>query len=672
MSNTRYIELDSRFRNRKEWPNPAEFEIPISQSGIKGAVDALDPVSLAASIGGGGWTGNRFAATTIPSATIQVIINAAPLVDSSSGFTVFVTAATAGLLQIFPDYYAGAVLSLFPIPAIPIRSRILEYKYLGNDRAQITVSTNITASMVVGSTWDINDPSDFSALWAPLLFIPGPIVTDNFLVNRIVYNETLDQSRPLGNYNSPTSIVPLITSGSTLSTRTSGPITAPWLLSNNFSIRNSIPPFQTTLNSDPVNCPSTSTSFNLPLITVLNPSAPTVSVGGFLEKLAMPSRPVQLTGPVTGLTSEIITLSVNDAPNGAGIFPGYINLYTGCLIRFTASAAGAPNIVVGQIRLIVDYIPDPTGATGGTIVVEPGFSTPNLPLPAGGDSYTIFCPNESRRIIKYVDFRANALSAPTTTTFVLPAIDSNGVPASNINGFYVGIYVLATVSGDIRIITDYTVVTTAGVTTRTVTLNSAWAFVAPFAFTITSGIVSPGFTSSICTNVATANNLAQNFCYLPFYRDSFNPFVYTGSLTSQQDMVCYEVTLLNLILPNITLDTAYGGLISFYPYIYVQLQNVSSAGAGLKNIIYSNNPAATKMTFRCPIKDVPNPSSSRFIKLDGNGMTQTIKFKPNDNLQFSVHMATGEIFKTLLPDSFGPSAPDPLAQISAAFAIKRL
>jgi hypothetical protein len=652
MSNTRYIELDSRFRNRKEWPNPAEFEIPISQSGIKGAVDALDPVSLAASIGGGGWTGNRFAtiATAPPTSTIRVIINAAPLVDSSSGFTVFVTTATAGLLQIFPDYYAGAVLSLFPIPAIPIRSRILEYKYLGNDRAQITVSTNITASMVVGSTWDINDPSDFSALWAPLLFVPGPIVADNFLVNRIVYNETLDQSRPLGNYNSPTSIVPLITSGSTLSTRTSGPITALWSPSNNFSIRNSIPPFQTTLNSDPVNCPSTSTSFNLPT------TVPTVSVGGFLEKLAMPSRPVLAMVAVAGATSEIIFLNAGDSPGGS---PGNDNFYTGCLIRFITGPAQ------GQIRVIVAY-----NEATNAIVVEPGFA-PGI-APVAANTYTLFCSNESRRIIKYVDFRANALSAPSVTTFVLPAIDSNGVIASNINGFYVGIYVLATVSGDIRIITDYTVVTTAGVTTRTVTLNSAWVFAAPFAFTITSGIVSQGFTSSICTNVATVNNLAQNFCYLPFYRDSFNPFVYTGSLTSQQDMVCYEVTLLNLILPNITLDTAYGGLISFYPYIYVQLQNVSSAGAGLKNIIYSNNPAATKMTFRCPIKDVPNPSSSRFIKLDGNGMTQTIKFKPNDNLQFSVHMATGEIFKTLLPDSFGPSAPDPLAQISAAFAIKRL
>ena len=518
MSNTRYIEVDSRFRNRNEWPNPAEFEIPISQTGKRGAVDALDPVSDAASLVQ--WTGNRF--STIPAnATITVTITTAPaIVNSSSGFTVFVT-APAGELQVFPDYYSGAVLALSGPPAIPIRSRIISYEYLGNDRAQITVFTNITASMVLASTWDIVDPTDFSVLWAPLLFVPGPILANNFLVNRIVYNETLDESRPTGVYNSPTSIVPLVTSESALSTRTSGPITSPWLLSNNFSVRVAIPTFQTTLNSDPTlvsGNPSTTTSFNLPLLTSINAIAPIVSVGGFLEKLRMPSRPVIAggIGAVLGTTSEIIVLNTGDDPGGG---PGNDNFYTGCLIRFIT---GAP--VIGQIRLIVSY----TQGTN-TIIVEPGFAAASAPL--AGNTYTLFCSNESRRIVKYVDFRASALSAPSTTTFVLPATDINGVEASNINGFYNGLYVLATVSTNIRVITGYTVVTVLGVTTRTVTINTAWALPATGAFTITSGIVSPGFTSSICQAPGGGpNNILQNFCYLPFTDDNFNPFVYTGSV----------------------------------------------------------------------------------------------------------------------------------------------
>ena len=75
---------------------------------------------------------------------------------------------------------------------------------------------------------------------------------------------------------------------------------------------------------------------------------------------------------------------------------------------------------------------------------------------------------------------------------------------------------------------------------------------------------------------------------LPFSYDNFNPFVYTGSLVSQQDMVCYEMQLISLTLPNYTLSVSQGGRIAFYPYIYIQISNVSTTGAGLKNIIYSN------------------------------------------------------------------------------------
>ena len=46
MSNTRYIEIDSTYRNRTDWPLPANFEIRLAQSGTKGKLDALDPVSL--------------------------------------------------------------------------------------------------------------------------------------------------------------------------------------------------------------------------------------------------------------------------------------------------------------------------------------------------------------------------------------------------------------------------------------------------------------------------------------------------------------------------------------------------------------------------------------------------------------------------------------------------
>jgi hypothetical protein len=162
----------------------------------------------------------------------------------------------------------------------------------------------------------------------------------------------------------------------------------------------------------------------------------------------------------------------------------------------------------------------------------------------------------------------------------------------------------------------------------------------------------------------------DNFEILQFTRDNVVPFTYTGSTVSQQQMVCYEVELINLVLPNLTLVT--GGRVAFYPYVYVELQNISGSSAGNTNIIYSNNPNSVRRLFRAAIDDIPNPLISPFIKIDGDGMTQTIKFKPNDNFKFGVFLSDGTEFKTVYNDSFGPSPPNPLVQISAMFSMKRV
>ena len=159
---------------------------------------------------------------------------------------------------------------------------------------------------------------------------------------------------------------------------------------------------------------------------------------------------------------------------------------------------------------------------------------------------------------------------------------------------------------------------------------------------------------------------------MKFSYDNLCPFVYTGSLVSQQEMVCYEIQLLDLILPNAIVNVGQGGRIAFYPYVYVQLSNVSAPGAGLKNIIYSNNPNSTNVTFRVPIYDVQNPLISAYVKVNGDGMTQTIKFKPNDTLLFTVTLSTGEIYQTEITDTKSPFIPINLAQISALFSLKRL
>ena len=46
MSNRRYIELSSTYRNRKLYPNPADFSVEISDSGsVTNAIFANNPLS---------------------------------------------------------------------------------------------------------------------------------------------------------------------------------------------------------------------------------------------------------------------------------------------------------------------------------------------------------------------------------------------------------------------------------------------------------------------------------------------------------------------------------------------------------------------------------------------------------------------------------------------------
>lgn len=155
-----------------------------------------------------------------------------------------------------------------------------------------------------------------------------------------------------------------------------------------------------------------------------------------------------------------------------------------------------------------------------------------------------------------------------------------------------------------------------------------------------------------------------------FLNDNYNPLIYNGSVVSQNETVAYEISLVNLTLPNITLVT--GSRAAFYPYVYVEITNVTASSGSSKNIIYSNNPHSGRALFIVPITDITDPIRSPFIKLDAGSMVQTVKFKPNDCLRFSVFLPDGELFQTVTSDYYNPSAPNVIVQIDALFGIRRL
>ena len=167
-----------------------------------------------------------------------------------------------------------------------------------------------------------------------------------------------------------------------------------------------------------------------------------------------------------------------------------------------------------------------------------------------------------------------------------------------------------------------------------------------------------------------ANPTQYSYEIMPFTIDNYSPFVYNGSISSQNQPVAQEISLNSLILPNVPLKN--GGRIAFYPYVYVELENTSATTKSNNNIIYSNNPHTYKAVFKVPITDLNHPGISPFVKLTGNNMTQTMTFKQNDNMKVAVKLPSGDLFETIKDDNPPGQAPDPFIQISFCFGMQRV
>jgi hypothetical protein len=180
---------------------------------------------------------------------------------------------------------------------------------------------------------------------------------------------------------------------------------------------------------------------------------------------------------------------------------------------------------------------------------------------------------------------------------------------------------------------------------------------------IKSNTVYPSYTNTQLQTI----QIGTSINIVSFYQNNSIPLIYTGSTVSQSQQVAYEISLLNLTLPNITLVT--GSNIAYYPYIYVEFTVTSQS---LSQTIYSNNPKSNKAIFLVPIRDIKFKTQAPFIKLRGGSMTQTVKFKPNDSIRFSVYLPDGKLFKTVTTDYYSPSTPNPFIQINALFGIHRI
>lgn len=174
-----------------------------------------------------------------------------------------------------------------------------------------------------------------------------------------------------------------------------------------------------------------------------------------------------------------------------------------------------------------------------------------------------------------------------------------------------------------------------------------------------------------CSNI---DSFPESYYYqiLPFYRDGYVSMDYRGTTVSSNQMVCYQLSVNTLILPNQILNLPFGALTSSYPYVLLEITNETASSGHNKSIIYSNNPNTINATFVCSISDVNSPTITKFININSDRSNQILKFKPNDNLKFRISMPDGRTFETEIKDYLPPLAPNPLLQINCLIEIVRL
>ncbi len=222
-----YLEIDSTFRNRTRWPEPGDFEVFLSQSGRKQGQQADDPVCVSCPVTE--WTGGYFDVNTLGNENVEgQILNTGLGYANSKNVIEFRQTAPSVLQQRY-NYYKHAI---FRNSSQPDQfARILEYIYLGNGRAQVTLSDD-NFQFNFGDFFFIVDPSDVSDPTALYLFVPAGSDNRQDYVNKIIYNETLDEWRPVGAYDSQTGILSV-----------GGDPVFLWQRFHNYSIRDSAPNF---------------------------------------------------------------------------------------------------------------------------------------------------------------------------------------------------------------------------------------------------------------------------------------------------------------------------------------------------------------------------------------------------------------------------------------------
>ena len=633
MASFRYLEFDSTYRDRNMYPNPAEFVVELSSSGKNGRETARDPVSNASPELY--WNSSLYESKIVPYNT-QIDINDVVDITYSPSATnnIIISSSLYGdVLRPVNKFYNGCIISMpeSPVPDVILKNsfQIQNYKNIDTVTKEISLYRFFDKLIsAIDTSINIFDQHNNSSL-----FIPCGQDIHNAYSN--YYLQKIDISTTPPTYDTK-KIVSY--DGNTHNCILDSSISS-WNLSNsNIIMRKELP-----VNYGNILEISNGTCIQL---DVNSSNISGMYNGCFLRMLQPVPYVATTTTPTSRYFNEYGLLTAGSVAGTNICFLGanactIDNFYNGFTIH---------NDITSEDRTIVSYIGSTRQCTLNAVwngTVNNSYHIDNIYL-----SHTISDPTppygEERKIYKHI--AGDGIFSSDGTSFTLNTND---------NTDFTGCFITDNNSGDTRYISTY------NSSTKTGDVSPPWGG----AFSNHSYVIRTIFIASpfsVSPSIGFAYEI-EGFSY-----DNWNPFSYIGSLVSSQEMVCYEVELMNLTLPNTVLKSGKGGRSIFYPYFYVELQNISAPTSRSDNIIYSNNPHSTKILFRALLNDTTTLDSSPFIKIDGDGMRHVMKFRPNDSFKFSVRDTDGNIFETEEMDRYSPSAPNPMVQISACFSFKRI
>jgi hypothetical protein len=241
---TNYIEIDSTYRNRNQFPLPSEFDVLISQSGLKGKSDAVDPICDSAPIYVFNISMSNVQTAVLLTEMKVVSPSSVPLIQSPTepGSILLKTSTPIAILRTEKDFYVGCSLCIYTFVFVGTNRdyrRVTAYEYAGMDSAGdsygIFTFANPFPTTVFYSA-DIINPtplvtnSTVPVDSTPRFWIPKGTTINNYYVNYYVFEMIRKEYKKIIAYDGLTRYATL-----------ESPTSTNWFNGSAFCIRKELP-----------------------------------------------------------------------------------------------------------------------------------------------------------------------------------------------------------------------------------------------------------------------------------------------------------------------------------------------------------------------------------------------------------------------------------------------